>query len=333
MRQIKVILANRSSGRFWSIEDIFSTVHKTFPMWVKSTVISAPRGCTNFGSLVSNLLWMHSLKDCDLVHQTGDIHYAILSLWRRPVVLTIHDLRFIEEARGVKRILFRLFWLYFPCAHAKRVTVISKFTKARLLSLCHINEAKVRVISNCVSPEFVAKKNVWTSSKVQLLHVGTTDNKNLARVVEACVGFPVRLLILGKLSGAQHKQLKHHKIEFKEYVGLSKAKVYDLYAACNLVVFVSTYEGFGMPIIEAQAIGRPVLTSDISPMREVAGEGALRVDPFNIASIRAGLERLLEDAHLREQLVVAGFQNVKRFSASAVALQYAALYREVMGEA
>lgn len=103
-----------------------------------------------------------------------------------------------------------------------------------------------------------------------------------------------------------------------------------LYQSCDLVCFVSTYEGFGMPILEAQAVGRPVLTSDISPMREVAGEGAFKVDPFDVDSIRTGLERLIGDGGLREDLIREGFRNVKGYSAESVAAQYAALYREVL---
>jgi glycosyltransferase involved in cell wall biosynthesis len=85
-----------------------------------------------------------------------------------------------------------------------------------------------------------------------------------------------------------------------------------------------------MPILEAQAIGRPVLTSDLSPMREVAREGALKVDPLNVVSIRNGLKRLLAIPELRNELVKKGFENVKNYSATAIAAQYAEVYREVL---
>lgn len=330
MKPIKVILANRAAGAFWSIEKLFFNVAEAFPEWVSSTVVTAPRQRANLGSLLTNLCWLRSLKDCDLIHQTGDIHYAILGQRRRPVVLTIHDLRFIEEARGLKRILFWWLWLYLPCRRARRVTVISEFTKTRLLALCSVKAEKIRVIPNCVAPEFTFKPNRRPVGKPRLLQIGTTDNKNLDRLSEACTGLAIQLCILGKPTKSQRAQLDRRGIDYQCFSDLTKEAVVELYVTCDLVVFVSTYEGFGLPILEAQAVGRPVLTSNLSPMREVAGGGALLVDPFKVEAIRSGMLRLLEDAQLRETLVVAGTNNVRRYSAKAIAEQYAAIYCEVM---
>jgi glycosyltransferase involved in cell wall biosynthesis len=107
----------------------------------------------------------------------------------------------------------------------------------------------------------------------------------------------------------------------------------DLYRKADLVSFVSTYEGFGLPIIEAQATGRPVLTSGLHSMPEVAGDGAWFVDPFDVESIRSGFRALLGERTLRERLVAAGLRNVKRFDPRTVARQYSDLYREVAAEA
>lgn len=337
---LRVILANRGEGAFWSIEELFTVVAGAFPYWVKTVLTRAPCGRANLRSLCVNLRWARSLRGCDVVHQTGDIHYAVLGMWRCPVVLTIHDLRFIEEAHGLKRMLFWWGWLYLPCLRATRVTVISEFTKSRLLQVCRVDPSKVRVIPNCVSAEFVAQPKPWPASndghrpplqsKVRVLVVGATPNKNLERVAAACAGLDVVLCILGCLSEVQRRVLERSRLEFEERSGLLRSEVVRLYQSCDLVCFVSTYEGFGMPILEGQAVGRPVLTSDISPMREVAGEGALKVDPFEVSAIREGLVRLLSEERLREELVKRGFENVKKYSAAAVAAQYADLYREVV---
>lgn len=296
------------------------------------TFATAPGGSANLSCLAANLGWARSLKDCDLIHQTGDIHYAILGVRRFPVVLTIHDLRFLEESRGIKRGLFWLLWLYLPCLRADRVTVISEFTKERLLALGKVRSSKVRVIPNCVAPKFVPQPKPWPTGTARVLLVGTTENKNLARVAVACAGLPVQLCILGTLTEWQQAELGCHALSFESHFGLSKAQVVALYGSCDLVIFVSTYEGFGMPILEGQAVGRPVMTSNIAPMDAVAGEGALLVDPFDVDAIRDGIKRLIADESLRAELVRKGFENVAKYSAKSVAAQYAALYCEVLGE-
>jgi glycosyltransferase involved in cell wall biosynthesis len=327
--KLRVVYAHRSPGRLCSIEELFSAVSESLPSWVNCRVVTAPRGRADIRSVLKNIFWAAKLKDADLIHQTGDNHYAVLGVRSCPTVLTIHDLRFIDEAKNLRRWLFWWLWLYLPCWKARRVTVISEFTKDRLLKTCRVNPTKVRVIANCVSPGFVAKKKPWPSGPARLLVVGTTPNKNLERVAEACHGLPLTLVILGRLEECQKELLSGHGLDFQEISNLARQAVVQLYCDCDLVAFVSTYEGFGLPILEAQAVGRPVLTSILSPMSDVAGEGALKVDPFDVAAIRAGLQRLLTQRELREDLVQKGFENVKKYSASAIAAQYAALYREV----
>ena len=348
----RVMLAHRSPGALRSIEELFATVAEAMPgAWVVRKT-HAPCKRATPAALLRNLFWAGSLREAEVIHQTGDIHYAVLGMWRCPVVLTIHDLRFIEEAHGIKRLLFQWLWLELPCLRAAAVTVISEFTRQRLLAFCRVNPAKVRVIPNCVAPEFVAQPKPWPASadghrptlqgkadghrpplqgKVRVLVVGTTPNKNLERVVAACAGMDVTLCILGCLSEEQRKLLGQAGLEPEEHSGLSRAEVVGLYQSSDLVCFASTYEGFGMPILEAQAVGRPVLTSNIPPMNEVAGEGALKVDPFDVSAIREGLTRLLREPDLRAQLVEKGFENVVRYSAKAIAARYAELYEEVLG--
>jgi glycosyltransferase involved in cell wall biosynthesis len=265
-----------------------------------------------------------------LVHVTGDIHYAVLGIWGRPVILTIHDLRFLDESNGLRKLLFWFWWVYLPCLNAQRITVISHATKERLLHYRGIGLAKIRVIPNCVNPSFGPVPRDWQVGRLTFLLVGTTPNKNLERIVDACAGMDVTLMILGRLSGQQNALLVESGTRWENYVDLPENMVLQLYAKTDLVLFVPTYEGFGLPILEAQAVGRPLLTSNILPMTDVAGEGALKVDPFDVAAIRSGIMRLLEDAPLRNDLIEKGFQNVKQYSAHGVAEQYGAVYREVL---
>jgi glycosyltransferase involved in cell wall biosynthesis len=87
-----------------------------------------------------------------------------------------------------------------------------------------------------------------------------------------------------------------------------------------------------MPILEAQTVGRPVVTSNLSSMPEVAGTAACLVDPLSVASIREGVQRVIQDAPYREGLIAAGFENVKRFQAETVARAYGEVYEGMKNE-
>ena len=95
-------------------------------------------------------------------------------------------------------------------------------------------------------------------------------------------------------------------------------------------MFASTYEGFGMPLIEAQSVGTLVLTSNISSMPEVAGDNtAMLVNPFDVDSIRDGLQRILSDAAFRESCIANGYENVKRFDPVVISNMYYELYKQI----
>jgi glycosyltransferase involved in cell wall biosynthesis len=95
---------------------------------------------------------------------------------------------------------------------------------------------------------------------------------------------------------------------------------------------VSTFEGFGMPIVEANCVERVVLTSNISSMPEVAGNAACLVNPYAIEDIRAGFLKIIHDASYREQLIKNGRQNRQRFDESLIAASYYKLYQLITSQ-
>jgi glycosyltransferase involved in cell wall biosynthesis len=111
---------------------------------------------------------------------------------------------------------------------------------------------------------------------------------------------------------------------------LSFEELIQKYRQADVLMLCSTLEGFGMPIIEAQAIGRAVITSNCSSMPEVAGDGALLVDPLSVKSMREGLRKLISDSDLREKLIQKGFENVKRFDPKNISDKYFDLYQSLI---
>jgi glycosyltransferase involved in cell wall biosynthesis len=103
-----------------------------------------------------------------------------------------------------------------------------------------------------------------------------------------------------------------------------------LYAGATAFVFPSLYEGFGLPVVEAMAWGTPVITSSVSSLPEVAGDAAVLVDPYDVDGLARAMQRLLDDACLRDSLIAAGRQRARRFTWERCAEDVEAVFDEAM---
>lgn len=318
----------RPRENVFSIERLYEDVRDAMPDDCRVTVWT----CNNFSSGIRPRLqdmWRARRHQGDINHVTGDVHYLTLLLDPKRTVLTVHDLVMLGRLRGPARFAFWLLWYWLPVRRSRAIVAITESTRAALLANVRCDPAKVRVIHNNVSDEFRPAPRAFNAICPRILQVGTAWNKNLDRVAEALTGLACRLVIIGPLSDEQLAILRRHDIDWENHVGLSRAALVAQYESADMLLFVSTYEGFGLPIVEAHAVGRPVVTSDILSMPEVAGGAACLIDPFDVAGIRAGVQRIIDDPSYRDGLVATGFENVKRFGAAHVAEQYAALYREI----
>jgi glycosyltransferase involved in cell wall biosynthesis len=291
-------------------------------------------------------MWTHLRLALELHRRPPDIFFTpahvIPYSYRRPSVATVHDLGFLHYPEAHTRGQLR--YLRWSTEHnakrAKRVIADSEATKADLLHYYHIPARKVEVIYPGIDPDFrpvsdqdrisaVIKKYGVTTP--YLLHLGTIQpRKNLVRLVDAFLGTAIehQLVLAGKPGWLSEPIISHiegleaadrKRIRAPGYIAPQDASA--LISAAGALVFPSLYEGFGFPLIEANACGTPVLASNSSSLPEIAGEAALLVDPLDEQAIRDGITQIVNDESMRHRLVQAGLNNSRRFSWETAAEQ------------
>jgi glycosyltransferase involved in cell wall biosynthesis len=266
-------------------------------------------------------------------HVLGDVHYLIAFLPRRGSIITIHDCIALERHRGVRRALYWFFWYHWPLRRAEHVIVVSEYTRSALARWVPGSRANIRVIPPAVSCAFAPAPAPPRGERLRLLQVGTSEHKNLPRVIEACSELPVRLVIVGVLDRSARSRLRALGVQYENHVDLDDEALVGVYRSCDALVFASTFEGFGMPIIEAQAIGRPVITSRSYSMPEASGGAACLVDPCDVQDIRRAIQRLIADEEYAAELVRRGFENAARHTPERAAAAYADIYRRAHADA
>lgn len=314
-------------GHHFSIERYFAAVRGALKGHVEVEDYVCPAASTGVWRRARNVAAMHRLV-ADVYHVTGDVHYVVHGLPPRRTILTIHDVAFETRLRGLRRWFYRKLWLEGPCGRAGIVTTVSAYTRNRLRENLANLDLEIRVVPTCI-PDGFAPQPPANNVRWRVLQVGTKPNKNVERVISALSGLGMTLVVVGRLTEHQRVQCRRANLEVEELGHVADSMLPEVYRSADLVVFVSTYEGFGMPVVEAQASGRPVVTSNVCSLPEVSGEGALFVDPWNVQEIREGILRVKHDEPLRNALVGAGLQNAKRFSPARVAAAYLELYQEL----
>lgn len=318
----------KPQGDYFSIEKIFRQI--TVFLEGRITVVQkyAPHSRLSLRNVAKNFGAIRKVNS-DVYHITGDVHYLVLGLPGRKTILTIHDCVFLYNTSGIKRRILTWFFLKWPVRHCHLITTISEKSKNEIIKYSGCSAGKVVVVPNPVGELFYYSKKAFNAARPELLFIGSTPNKNLERVIGALEGLSCHLTIVGKVNELHKQLLERAGVSYQQVSGLSEQALADVYAGCDIVLFPSVYEGFGLPVIEGQKSGRPVITSNISPMKEVAGDGACLVDPFNVVSIKEGIERIIRDKDYREALVENGFDNVKQFEASAIAEKYLHVYEQI----
>lgn len=250
-----------------------------------------------------------------------------------PLITDLAVFRMPEVYRASRAIWWKLQYRYL-CRRANLFLAISEFTRNEMVSVLGIPAEKIRVVPCAASRQMAPVHDVDILNSLRMryhlperfvLFVGNANpRKNLARMIQAfdlakkSSGLPHHLVIAGEqgwkfdpiqvLRSVKHRDAVH-------FVGfVPDQDMPALYSAAELFSFPTLYEGFGIPVLEAQLCGTPVLTSCSSSLPEVGGDGALYVDPESEDDICRGMLRILQNSELAAQLVEKGFANAHRFS-------------------
>jgi len=251
------------------------------------------------------------------------------------LVLVIHDLSplVMPEMYSWKSRLWH--WLIdIPglCKRADKIFAVSEFTKQSLIEQLHIDANKItvgklgvdheRYHTNLSEPKLRYIRNIYGLPGQFISFVATLEpRKNLERLIEAFeqLEYDGSLVIIGKLGWKYDSVLqkmrtspKAKKITYLGYVP-EQDKPYILKLS-DIFAWPSLYEGFGLPVLEAMAVGTPVLTSNVTSLPEVVGGSALMVNPYQVNDIRSGLQQLLDQSHLKAEYRARGLERVKQFS-------------------
>jgi glycosyltransferase involved in cell wall biosynthesis len=260
-----------------------------------------------------------------------------LSLASKTLSMAVmHDLNFEhfpEDLPWAARTHYRWFFPRYA-KKAKRIASVSSFSKRDIVQLYNISPDNIDVVYNGANEAFVPideSINVETRKKYSdgqpyFLFVGSLHpRKNLARLFKAYDLFrtqtnhPIKLVVVGEKKWwtnpiKQAFEGMHCKDEVFFCGRLNASELHKVTAAALAITYVSYFEGFGIPIVEAFRCGVPVITSNVTSMPEVAGEAAILADPYDITSIAHAMEQMVTDEQLRQQLVKEGFERAKMFT-------------------
>ncbi|HET90218.1 MAG TPA: glycosyltransferase family 1 protein [Chloroflexi bacterium] len=268
-----------------------------------------------------------------------------------PAVVTIHDLSFLRFPalfRPANR-LYLTVLTQLSVRRAQRVIAVSAHAAAETTRLLNVPADRIDVVYHGVVPAFrpLPPDEVRAFCERSglparfVLFVGTLEpRKNLVRLVEAFARVrceDVHLVLVGGRGWLYQDVLTRvSELELSDrvvFAGYVDDEVLPLwYNAATVLAYPSVYEGFGLPVLEALACGTPVLTSTLSSLPEAAGDAAMLVDPLDVDALAEGLQRLLTDAALRDDLRERGLIHASRFTWQRAAQETAQVYRRALAE-
>jgi glycosyltransferase involved in cell wall biosynthesis len=329
--KIKVVFLCRKPlkmGNF-SIEIYFRLVRENLKDHFVPVYREMPFLNTGFFNRLGNAVYCF-FNQGDINHITGDIHYVTAFLKKKKTILTVLDCGMMYQAKGIKYKVFKWLWYTIPNRHTAKFTAISHATKEDVIKFTGCDDSKVKVVYVSINAAFTKQPKTFNAAEPRILQIGTAFNKNIERLVEALKGIPCKLIIVGKVQENIIASINNNGINY-EIIDrrLTDEEIILEYQKCDILSFISTLEGFGMPIVEANATGRVVITGNVTSMPEVAGNAAHLVDPFSVDEMKNGFLKIINDEEYRNKLIENGYSNCKRFSIETITAEYIKLYSEI----
>ncbi|MFC1782817.1 glycosyltransferase family 4 protein [Planctomycetota bacterium] len=274
-------------------------------------------------------------------------------------LLTIHDVIpfTFREAMG----FFRNHFFYKPslklaCRLNTMISTVSEFSRQDIEEKVGISAEKIKVVPNGLRTPGEPDEAMYQELKAKfqldkgfILNVGGIhERKNIVRLIEAFAqfvgrtGYEGKLVITGSVSGAPYQEkmkklcdgaaVQTKMTERVVFTGfITDAQLDLLFQEGHFLVYPSLYEGFGIPIVEAMNAGLPVITSEVTAMKDAAGDAALLIDPYDTEALAVAMVRLHDDQDLQKELAGRGKERARLYSWEKTAQGYMSLYQQLVG--
>jgi glycosyltransferase involved in cell wall biosynthesis len=325
--------------------DNFKNIHNITPSSFPSTVLKAA--------------WRSNWVKKDLLQNKIDIYHGLsheipFGIGKKNIksVVTIHDLIFERYPKQFNKIDVHIYRRKFKyaCANADKIIAISEQTKKDIIDFYKIDERKIEVCYQSCNDIFRQKiKELYGLPDKFFLTVGSIiERKNLLTIVKALQQLKndinIPLVVIG--NGGGYKALVKDYIAknnlqndviflsdkegIKDLAGFKNSADFPaIYQQAVAMIYPSTFEGFGIPVLEALCSRVPVITSNVSCLPEAGGDAALLIDPFSVNEMTAAMKKVFNDVNFATEMKAKGLIHAEKFSQEKTATAVMNVYKKL----